>query len=82
MCIIVSKEKNKNIPSREILENCFNNNSDGAGFMYVLNKNVHIEKGFMNFESFYNRIIELDKKINLKKRSLIMHFRIRNKWQE
>lgn len=76
MCIIVSKEKNKLIPTKEILKNCFDNNPDGAGFMYVYDKKVNIEKGFMNFESLYNRIIELDKQINLKKRSLIIHFRI------
>lgn len=76
MCIIVSKEKYKEIPKKEILQNCFENNPDGAGFMYVYNNKVHIEKGFMMFDSFYNRIMELDKKINLKKRSLVMHFRI------
>lgn len=76
MCIIVSKEKGKSIPKKEILKNCFENNSDGAGFMYVNNGGVIIEKGFMDFESFYNRITELNKKINLKKRNVVFHFRI------
>jgi hypothetical protein len=32
MCIIVSKEKYREIPKKEILQNCFENNSDGARF--------------------------------------------------
>ena len=76
MCIIVSKEKNKNIPSKNILKNCFNANSDGAGFMYVYNNRVIIEKGFFTFDEFYNRLMEVDKSLNLYKKSLVMHFRI------
>jgi predicted glutamine amidotransferase len=76
MCIIVSKEKNKKIPSRQILENCFNSNPDGAGFMYTLNHRVIIEKGFFTFDEFYNRLMEVDDALNLQKKSLVMHFRI------
>ena len=76
MCIIVSKEKNIKIPSKQTLKNCFDNNSDGAGLMYTNKNKVIIEKGFMDFENFYNRVLELDKKLNLTKKSLVMHFRI------
>lgn len=76
MCIIVSKEKYKKIPKKTILENCFDNNPDGAGFMYTYNNKVIIEKGFFTFDEFYNRLMEVDKILNLYKKSLVMHFRI------
>ena len=77
MCIIVGKKKGIELPSKTTLENCFDNNSDGAGLAYVNNnKKVVIEKGFMTFEKFYKRLMELDKRYDLKKKALIMHFRI------
>lgn len=76
MCIIVSKEKGYNLPKKEILKNCFENNPDGAGFMYVNNNKVHIEKGFMDFENLYNRLLQLDKILDLKNKNLVLHFRI------
>lgn len=76
MCIIVVKEKGKKLPSKEILENCFYNNNDGAGFMYVKDKKVVIDKGYMSFKDFYRRLQELNKMFNLNDKALIMHFRI------
>lgn len=76
MCVIVNKNRGIELPRKELLENCFSNNSDGAGMMYNLNGKVYIEKGFMKFDEFYNRLMELDKKINLVDRGLVMHFRI------
>ena len=76
MCIIVSKEKNYKIPSKKILKNCFTSNPDGAGFMYTYNNKVIIEKGFLTFDEFYERLMEVDKILNLYKKSLVMHFRI------
>ncbi len=51
MCIIILKQKGICPPSRRTLKTCFNNNPDGAGFMYYDNGKVQIEKGFMNFKS-------------------------------
>lgn len=76
MCIIVSKEKYKEIPKKKILKNCFENNPDGAGFMYTYNGKVIVEKGFFTFEEFYKRLMEVNKIVNLKNKSLVMHFRI------
>lgn len=77
MCIIVAKKQGLDIPSKEILKSCNTWNNDGAGFMYVNNNNkIQIEKGFMNFESFYNRLMEVDNEYNLKEKGLVMHFRI------
>jgi predicted glutamine amidotransferase len=76
MCVIVNKNRGIELPRKELLENCFSNNSDGCGMMYNLNGKVYIEKGFMKFDEFYNRLMELDEKINLVDRGLVMHFRI------
>lgn len=77
MCIIVVKEKDKSLPQEKYLKNCFDNNPDGAGFMYVDNKQVVIDKGYMNYKSFMKRYKKLCKKYNnFNDKSLIMHFRI------
>ena len=76
MCIIVSKKKGVELPTKEILRNCFNYNSDGAGIMFNDGKQVFIEKGFMDFNSFYSRLMEIDKEVNLVNSDLALHFRI------
>ena len=77
MCVIVAKKMGIELPSKTTLESCFDVNPDGAGLMYVNeNKKVIIEKGFMTFEAFYQKLMELNKKYNLKKKALVMHFRI------
>ena len=77
MCVIVAKKMGIELPSKTTLESCFEVNPDGAGLMYVNeNKKVIIEKGFMTFEAFYQKLMELDKKYDLKKKALVMHFRI------
>lgn len=78
MCIIVAKEKGKKLPSKDILKTCFDNNSDGAGLMYVQDNKVIIDKGYMTFKSFYKRIKKLQKRFNsdLTDKAIVMHFRI------
>ena len=76
MCIIVAKRKGIELPTKEILKNCFNYNSDGAGIMFNDGKQVFIEKGFMDFNSFYSRLEALDKEFNLVNSDLALHFRI------
>lgn len=78
MCIIVAKNRKSKLPTKQTLENCFNNNSDGAGFMYVNeNRQVVIDKGYMTFNEFYSHYKKLKKKYNnFKNKALVMHFRI------
>ena len=77
MCIIVVKDKNKPLPKDKYLKNCFENNPDGAGFMYLKNNQVIIDKGYMTYNSFEKRYRKLCKKFNdFKDLPLIMHFRI------
>lgn len=77
MCIIVAKQKDKLLPKKEYLKNCFENNSDGVGFMYTNNNKVIIDKGYMTYKSFIKHYDKLCKKYNnFKNKSLVIHFRI------
>ena len=51
MCIIVVKPSSV-VVSRSILENCFANNPDGAGYMFANEGKVLIKKGFFDFGEF------------------------------
>jgi predicted glutamine amidotransferase len=76
MCIIVAKNKGIKMPSKDVLKNCFDYNSDGAGYMYVKNGKVYINKGFMTFDKFYESLEKLNRIHNLDKHAIVMHFRI------
>ena len=69
MCIAIYKPKDKVIPL-EILEECWRVNDDGAGFMFSENKELHVRKGFMNFDSFYKAFKPHEEK------NAVLHFRI------
>jgi ribosomal protein L37AE/L43A len=75
MCIIIAKNKGVNIPSNEIITNCFQSNPDGAGIAYCKAGQtfVTIEKGFLTLEIFQNKL----KSLNLGKNDIaIYHFRL------
>ena len=70
MCIAIMKPEGKVIPEDTLLE-CWNNNPDGAGFMYAEDGKLHIHKGFMGWSGFWKAW-----KKHQDKKSVI-HFRIR-----
>lgn len=74
MCIIVYKPKGVHLPAESILKTCYNNNDDGAGFMYFDSKNniIQIKKGFDNFKAFYKKA----KKLITDDTPAVLHFRI------
>lgn len=77
MCIIIAKNKSDRLPTIEELKNSFEYNSDGAGFMYVDNGKVIIDKGYMYESDFLKRYSELcDKYNNFKDKCLVVHCRI------
>lgn len=76
MCVIAVKEKGVDFPSWETLENCYKNNSDGAGFMYVHKGKVKIMKGFMSFKSLEIALKKVKKTIDVKNTPMVFHFRI------
>lgn len=78
MCIIVAKPKGVTLPTKRTLQQCFTNNDDGCGFMYVDKGKVVINKGYMSFGKFYKRLKELKRQFNsdLTDMALVFHFRI------
>lgn len=74
MCIIVYKPANEKFPSWNTLKNCFNNNPDGAGFMFADEFGVHIYKGFMDWASFKSALKPHKNKGF--KYPFVVHFRI------
>lgn len=74
MCIIVYKPENVEMPSAEILATCFEINNDGAGYMFVKDDKVHINKGFSTFEDFYKSLMRDYRNY---KSPYVIHFRIK-----
>ena len=72
MCIaILQRRKIK----RKILSNCFDNNPDGAGYMFHDGQELIIKKGFFTFKGFYSNYIDDWNKYK-KVSDFILHFRI------
>lgn len=69
MCIIISKPKGKEIP-RKHLENSRDNNKDGVGIMYAVDKKVVIEKWL---DKDYSKFLERLKA--LKDLNVVVHYR-------
>lgn len=70
MCIAIYKPEGTTI-SKATLERCFNANPDGAGFMYVDNKELHMHKGYFTFNEFYKNYKQHANK------QAVIHFRIK-----
>lgn len=73
MCIIVAIPAGVKMPAEETIRNCFNSNSDGAGFMYADGKVVRIRKGFMTYAEF---VKALDDEEIPEDTGVVLHFRI------
>lgn len=76
MCIIAVKEAGIKLPDWKIFENMWNNNDDGAGFMYTKDGSVIIEKGFMKYKAFKAALENVMQKIDTTKTPMVFHFRI------
>lgn len=70
MCLALCSPVGVVVP-KENLEEAFKSNDDGAGFAYAENDQLHIEKGFMTFDSFYEAYKPHEEK------AAIVHFRIK-----
>lgn len=75
MCVIMSKPQGVAFPEEKILKNCWDNNPDMGGFMYALNGNVYIRKGFKTWNAFKEA---LDRTVKSTGESIpyVLHFRI------
>lgn len=73
MCIIAVSKKGIRQPSLDQLHTMYENNPDGAGYMYARDGKVHIHKGFMNWADFER---EIKAKAFTADDPVVYHFRI------
>jgi predicted glutamine amidotransferase len=71
----VYKPTTAKMPSKRTLQKCWDNNRDGAGYMFPSNGNVVIKKGFMKFKDFYANL-QNDLKRYGEFTPFVLHFRI------
>ena len=76
MCIIAAKPAGVPAPDQATLRNMWDGNPDGAGFMYVKDGKVRIEKGFMKWQHFIDAWDKLGKTLDLTAAPAVLHFRI------
>lgn len=75
MCVIAVKDRGLPFPKKEYLENCFESNPDGAGFMFVKDGKVVIRKGYGTFEKFWHSLGRARREVG-DDAAFVMHFRI------
>ena len=63
MCVIAVKESGVSAFPEAKMKAMFNHNSDGAGFAYVLDEKVFVEKGLMSYNTFERAYALLEKRI-------------------
>lgn len=77
MCIAIYSPKGNPVPCENYLKNSFMYNPDGAGFAYnTKHNNVQIQKGYMDWDSFWAAFTKADEKYDFKKCGVLIHFRI------
>lgn len=74
MCIAILNTKQTTL-KKQLLRNCWENNGDGAGILYINNDNkLEFFKEMNDFNKFYDKYIDVRKKYG--KRNMVLHFRI------
>ena len=73
MCIVIVKTEKTDIPKKQLKES-FDNNRDGSGYLFAMNGNLTIKKGFFVFNDFYDNYSRDMEKFN--NPVSIIHFRI------
>ena len=76
MCIIAIKRAGIPFPDEKVFKTMFENNSDGAGFMYNYNNRVIIQKGYMTYQTFIHALKLLAEKVDIQNTSVVFYFRI------
>ena len=73
MCVVIAKPKGVQI-RKKYLKNCYVSNPDGAGFMFVKDKEVVICKGYFSFELFWAHYLKAEQENT--RSPFVIHFRI------
>ena len=74
MCIAIYKPMGVEMPELKTFENCWESNSDGAGYAVRKDGQCHIHKGIMQWEDF-EKIYDTKLK-KMKDYDVLLHFRI------
>lgn len=73
MCIAILQNENSFVTRRE-LTNCWNNNNDGAGLIWIENHKLKIHKELFNFKHFYKKYRWVTTNFG-KESKVVIHFR-------
>jgi predicted glutamine amidotransferase len=73
MCIAILNTKSVTL-KKKLLNNCWENNGDGAGILYTLDGKMQVFKEMTSFDKFYNEYLRIRKEIP--KQNIVLHFRI------
>lgn len=74
MCIAILNTRETTL-KKQLLRNCWENNGDGAGILYIdNNKSLKTIKEMTNFDRFYDNYLDVKRKYG--KRNIVLHFRI------
>ena len=73
MCIVIVKTEKTDIPKEQLKES-FDNNRDGSGYLFAMNGNLTIKKGFFVVNDFYDNYSRDMERFN--NPVSIIHFRI------
>ena len=74
MCIAILNTKISTL-KKDTLKNCWLNNGDGAGILYIdNNQSMQVFKEMTDFDKFYEEYLHIKK--NYGKRNIVLHFRI------
>jgi predicted glutamine amidotransferase len=79
MCIAIIKPAGIDFPTKEVYQNCFESNPDGAGYAFTNGKSFILRKGFMSLGAFLQALESDLKRFPLAKRielPFLFHFRI------
>lgn len=75
MCIAIMNPSNVTL-KKEILQNCWENNTHGAGMLYIESGKLKTFKEMNNFDTFYEKYLSIKKNKKSKKNKVVLHFRI------
>jgi len=73
MCIAILNTKGVTL-KKELLKNCWENNTDGAGMLYSKDGKMEVFKEMKSFDVFYNKYLSVRK--DSTKQNIVLHFRI------
>lgn len=75
MCIAIMNPSNVTL-KKEVLQNCWENNTHGAGMLYIESGKLKTFKEMNDFDKFFQKYLDIRKNKRSKKSKVILHFRI------